>query len=121
MVGGQSAAADLKSFRLRIDFMVEFKRLHPGAIILGLIAGAALGGFWGVLLAVPLMAAFKIVVGHYWRTRVLGQSWEEASETLLIEKPERRTFFSWLLRRRRAVTEKAEDPAEPEKAETGAD
>jgi predicted PurR-regulated permease PerM len=60
-------------------------RLHPAIIILGLIAGAALGGFWGVVLTVPVMAATKIVVGHFWRTRVLGVSWEEATEEFFID------------------------------------
>jgi len=60
-------------------------RLHPALIILGLIAGAALGGFWGVVLTVPVMASVKIIVGHFWRTRVLGQSWEEATEELFVD------------------------------------
>jgi predicted PurR-regulated permease PerM len=60
-------------------------RLHPALIILGLIAGASLGGFWGVVLTVPVMAAIKIVTGHFWRTRVLGQSWEEASEDVFVD------------------------------------
>ena len=61
-------------------------RLHPAMIILGLVLGASLGGFWGVVLAVPLMASVKIVGGHLWRTRVLGESWIEAEEAL-IEEP----------------------------------
>lgn len=60
-------------------------RLHPALIILGLIVGATLGGFWGVVLTVPLMATVKIIVGHFWRTRVLDQSWEEATEELFID------------------------------------
>jgi predicted PurR-regulated permease PerM len=63
-------------------------RLHPSAIILGLVAGAAIGGFWGLVMTVPLMASVKIVVGHFWRTRVLGQSWEEATEELFVEPGE---------------------------------
>jgi predicted PurR-regulated permease PerM len=73
-------------------------RIHPAAIILGLIAGASLGGFWGVLLAVPLMASFKIVVGHYWRTRVLGETWEQASEALIVEHPTGETLISRIRR-----------------------
>lgn len=60
-------------------------KLHPVTIILALIAGGAVGGFFGVLLAVPVVAGVKIIVGHVWRTRVLGESWEEASEALLEE------------------------------------
>jgi predicted PurR-regulated permease PerM len=62
-------------------------RLHPTTIILGLVAGASLGGFWGILLAVPAMAVVKIIAGHLWRTRVLGQSWDEAAEALIDDNP----------------------------------
>ena len=62
-------------------------RLHPAVVILVLILGGAVGGLWGVLLAVPVTASVKIVAGHLWRTRVLGQSWEEASQKLIDEGP----------------------------------
>jgi len=74
-------------------------RLHPALIILGLIAGAALGGFWGVVLTVPAMATVKIVVGHFWRTRVLEQSWEEATEELFVEYPIEDSILGRLWRR----------------------
>ncbi|MBA2336433.1 MAG: AI-2E family transporter [Acidimicrobiia bacterium] len=61
-------------------------RLHPAVVVLVLILGGALDGIIGVLLAVPVTAGLKVVVGHLWRTRVLGQSWEEATEAL-IEHP----------------------------------
>ena len=57
--------------------------LHPAVVILVLILGGAIAGLWGVLLAVPVTAGVKIVVGHLWRTRVLGQTWHEASEAML--------------------------------------
>lgn len=63
-------------------------RLHPAVVILVLVLGGALGGLWGVLLAVPVTASIKIVAGHLWRTRALGQSWEEASEALIVERPQ---------------------------------
>ncbi|MGI8822799.1 MAG: AI-2E family transporter [Acidimicrobiia bacterium] len=62
-------------------------RLHPAVVVLVLILGGALDGIIGVLLAVPVTAGLKVVVGHLWRTRVLGQSWEEATEAL-IEHPQ---------------------------------
>lgn len=74
-------------------------RLHPAVIILGLVAGTAIGGFWGVLLAVPVMASVKIVAGHYWRTRVLGQSWEEAAEAMIIDDVKADTVLTRLLGR----------------------
>jgi predicted PurR-regulated permease PerM len=72
-------------------------RIHPAAIVLGLVVGAAIGGFWGVLLTVPVMASVKIIAGHFWRTRVLGQSWEEASEALIDDDTEPDTFITRLV------------------------
>jgi predicted PurR-regulated permease PerM len=69
-------------------------RLHPAVIVLGLVLGAAIGGFWGVLLTVPVMASVKIVAGHYWRTRVLGESWEEAAEAMIDDDPEPDTVIT---------------------------
>ena len=65
--------------------------LSPLVIVLALIVGGALAGLLGVLVAIPATAATRIVVGHLWRTRVLGQSWEEASEAMIemTEPPER--------------------------------
>jgi predicted PurR-regulated permease PerM len=57
--------------------------LHPAVIILVLILGGGIGGIWGVLLAVPTTAVIKILFGHLWRTRVLGQSWEDAYEAII--------------------------------------
>lgn len=65
--------------------------LSPLAIVLALIVGAALAGLLGVLVAIPATAAIRIVVGHIWRTRVLGQSWQEATDAMIevTEPPER--------------------------------
>jgi hypothetical protein len=57
--------------------------LHPAVIILAIVLGGGVGGIWGVLLAVPVTAALKILAGHLWRTRVLGQSWEDALESMI--------------------------------------
>jgi predicted PurR-regulated permease PerM len=52
-------------------------RLHPAAVMLALLAGGTIGGFFGLLIAVPTAAVLKIVGGHMWRTYVLGQPIEE--------------------------------------------
>jgi predicted PurR-regulated permease PerM len=54
------------------NVMKRTVQLHPVTVMLGLLAGGTLAGFWGVLLAVPAIAVTKIVVGHVWTTRVLG-------------------------------------------------
>lgn len=65
-------------------------RLHPVVIILALLAGGSLAGLFGVLIAVPVLAVVKIIAGHLWLTRVLGESWEEAAEAMIVEhEPER--------------------------------
>ncbi|HXV72311.1 MAG TPA: AI-2E family transporter [Acidimicrobiia bacterium] len=65
--------------------------LSPLVIVLALIIGGSLAGLLGVLVAIPATAAIRIIVGHLWRTRILGQSWEEASEAMIemTEPPER--------------------------------
>ncbi len=45
--------------------------LHPAVVMLTLLAGGSLGGFFGLLLAVPLAATVKVVVGHLWAVYVL--------------------------------------------------
>ena len=48
-------------------------KLHPAVVMLALLAGGTLGGFFGLLLAVPATAVLKIVVGHTWRHFALGE------------------------------------------------
>ncbi|HKY47027.1 MAG TPA: AI-2E family transporter [Acidimicrobiia bacterium] len=62
-------------------------QLSPMVIVLALIIGGSLAGLLGVLVAVPLTAAIRIIVGHLWRTRMLGQSWAEASERMIERTP----------------------------------
>jgi predicted PurR-regulated permease PerM len=47
-------------------------QIHPATVVLALLAGGTLAGFWGVLLAVPSVAVAKIVLLHVWATRVLA-------------------------------------------------
>jgi predicted PurR-regulated permease PerM len=66
-------------------------RLSPLVIVLSLIIGGSIAGVLGVLVAVPTVSVIRIVAGHLWRTRVLGESWEQASEAMLetTEPPDR--------------------------------
>ncbi len=63
-------------------------RLHPAVIMVVLVLAGAIGGFWGIVVAVPLTAAVKVVGGHLYRTRVLGQTWEEAGQAIIAAPPE---------------------------------
>lgn len=61
-------------------------KLHPSLIILSLLVGGSLGGFLGLLVAVPLLAVTKVFISHFWKTRVLGEPWREAAETIVEEQ-----------------------------------
>ena len=54
------------------NVMKRTVNLHPVTVMLSLLAGGALAGFWGVLLGVPAVAVVKLALGHLWATRVLG-------------------------------------------------
>jgi predicted PurR-regulated permease PerM len=51
-------------------------KLHPAAVMMALLAGGTIGGFFGLLLAVPAAAVLKILLGHVWRTYVLGEPFD---------------------------------------------
>jgi predicted PurR-regulated permease PerM len=44
-------------------------KLHPVTVMLSLLAGGTLLGLWGMLFAVPTVAAVKILAMHWWDTR----------------------------------------------------
>jgi predicted PurR-regulated permease PerM len=76
------------------NVMQRVVKLHPAAVMLALLAGGTIAGFMGLLLAVPAAAVLKILVGHLWRTYVLGEPLEvvgavaaadEADGTGLVE------------------------------------
>jgi predicted PurR-regulated permease PerM len=52
-------------------------KLHPVLVMLALLLGGTLGGFFGLLVAVPTTAVLKILLGHLWRIHVLGEPLEE--------------------------------------------
>ncbi len=65
--------------------------LSPLVIVLALVIGGSVAGLLGVLVAVPMTAAIRIIVGHLWRTRILGETWGEASQHMIeyTEPPDR--------------------------------
>lgn len=63
-------------------------KLHPAAVMMALLAGGTIGGFFGLLLAVPAAAVLKIIVGHLWRTYVLGEPLEIAAIEETMEDAE---------------------------------
>lgn len=59
------------------NVMQRVVKLHPAAVMLALLAGGTIAGFMGLLLAVPTAAVLKIILGHLWRTYVLGEPFEQ--------------------------------------------
>ena len=55
------------------NVMKRTVQLHPATVMLSLLAGGTLAGFWGILLAVPAVAVVKLLLAHFWTTRVLGE------------------------------------------------
>jgi predicted PurR-regulated permease PerM len=85
-------------------------QLHPAVTLLVLILAGAFAGVWGVIVAVPLTASIRIVLGHWWRTRVLGQTWEEASEAMFKEPEPGRLRRTGEMPVVNAESEPVEDP-----------
>lgn len=73
VVAVMAAAQQIDNHLITPQVMQRAVRLHPAAVMLALLAGGTLGGFFGLLLAVPLTAVLKVLVGHFWRTYVLGE------------------------------------------------
>ncbi len=65
-------------------------RLHPAVTLLVLVLAGAVAGFWGIVIAVPLTAALKIVAGYWWRTRILEQNPLDAADSMFMEPPKRK-------------------------------
>ncbi|MDQ3914671.1 MAG: AI-2E family transporter [Actinomycetota bacterium] len=55
------------------NVMKRTVQLHPATVMLSLLAGGTLAGFWGILLGVPTVAVVKLLLAHFWTTRVLGE------------------------------------------------
>ena len=69
------------------NVMKRTVQLHPVTVMLSLLAGATLAGFWGVLLGVPAVAVVKLLLSHLWSTRVLHESPSPATEPTVGETP----------------------------------
>jgi predicted PurR-regulated permease PerM len=69
------------------NVMATALRLHPLLVIFGLLAGGELYGIWGVLLALPTMAAGR-AIWEFFRERVELDSWEDEQLPLELELDE---------------------------------
>jgi predicted PurR-regulated permease PerM len=76
VAGIMTAAQQIDNHFITPNVMQRVVKLHPAVVMLALLAGGTIGGFFGILLAVPAAAVLKILVGHVWRTYVLGEPLE---------------------------------------------
>ena len=60
-------------------------KLHPAVVMLSLLAGGTLLGFFGLLLAVPAVAVLKIMLGHVWHRFVLDEPLDEVESRWEVE------------------------------------
>jgi predicted PurR-regulated permease PerM len=66
------------------NVMASALRLHPLLVIFGLLAGGALYGIAGVLVALPTMAGGR-AIWEFFRERVKLESWDEGGGDLPVE------------------------------------
>ena len=76
VVAVMAGAQQIDNHFITPQVMHRVVHLHPAAVILALLAGGTLAGFFGLLIAVPVAAALKIVLGHIWRVHFLGRPME---------------------------------------------
>ena len=66
------------------NVMANALRLHPLLVIFGLLAGAALYGIAGVLMALPTMAAAR-AIWEFFSTRVRFDPWDDGGVTVEVD------------------------------------
>jgi predicted PurR-regulated permease PerM len=73
VIGVMAGVQQIDNHFITPQVMQRAVALHPSAVMLSLLAGGAIGGFFGLLLAVPVTAALRIIGSHVWRHHVLGE------------------------------------------------
>ena len=82
VVGIMAGAQQVDNHFISPLVMQRAVKLHPAAVMLALLAGGTLGGFFGLLIAVPTAAVLKILLSHLWHTYVLGEPLDEVAAVL---------------------------------------
>lgn len=84
MVGAQQ----IDNHFITPQVMQRAVHLHPALVMLALLAGGTIAGFLGLLFAVPGAAVLKIIIGHLWRTHVLGEPLESVALEAAVDDAE---------------------------------
>lgn len=64
--------------------MGQTVHLHPLAVLFALLVGSTLYGFLGLLMAVPSVAAGRVILAHVWATRV---PWAATGDDEILDTP----------------------------------
>lgn len=98
--------------------MVQRTRVKLSAftIVVALVVGGTVAGFLGVLTAVPVVGLVRLLAGHFWRTRVLGEDWHQAQESIVTEI---RSPLLWRFGRFRKKTVDTSEREGPEEEDRG--
>jgi predicted PurR-regulated permease PerM len=88
-----TAAQQIDNHFITPNVMQRVVKLHPAVVMLALLAGGTIAGFMGLLLAVPATAVMKILLGHLWRTYVLGEPLEQIEREYDTEDTETGGFI----------------------------
>lgn len=70
---GFVAVHQLESAVIAPKVMGESVGLHPLVVVFAILAGGALGGFLGLLVAVPTAGVLKVLLGHLYRRLTIPQ------------------------------------------------
>jgi predicted PurR-regulated permease PerM len=62
-------------------FMANVLEVHPAAILVGVFVGLSLFGFWGMVLAAPILATLKILLNYVSRKLLDQDPWAQPSES----------------------------------------
>jgi predicted PurR-regulated permease PerM len=83
---GLAIVQQIDNHILSPNIVARTVKLHPVTVMLALLAGGTLLGLWGMLLAVPGVAAAKIMLLHAWDTRMTWppRAAEEAREAASV-------------------------------------
>lgn len=67
-------------------FLANALDVHPAAILVGVFVGLNLFGFWGMVLAAPIIATLKLVLAYVGKKLTDQDPWEEATGVVKGEK-----------------------------------
>ena len=88
LVGVYIAIQQVDNLWLRPQLMGHALKLHPGIIFVGLITGLALGGLFGAILIIPILASIKVLASFVYDQFVPSPSVADSHPSVTAHPPE---------------------------------